>query len=154
MKKVKHPSRRHLSRALALQALYAWSLSGLSMRIIQCDLLESESSLLDDDERIDPKLCDQKYFVELIEAIPDKIEELEQMLAPFCARAIDEMTPIERVILWLAAFELKEKVEIPFKVVVNEAIELAKSFGVTEGHRYINAVLDKAAAKLREPELL
>jgi transcription antitermination protein NusB len=144
------PSRRHVARALALQALYAWKVSACDMKNIQEDLLAADSVLLDADERIAPKLCDQAYFNELVCNIPNKVDDIEEILKQYCDRDLCEVTPIEHVILWLALYELMERVEIPYKVVLNEAIMLAKEFGVCEGHRYINGVLDKAAHAVRD----
>lgn len=150
----KRPSRRHLARALALQALYAWKLSGTSMLSISSELLATDSEVFEAGERIEPSTCDRAYFLELVNNIPQKITILEEALAEHCDRDISELTPIEHSILWLALYELHEKVEIPFKVIVNEAVMLAKAFGVNEGHKYINGVLDKAAHSIREPAFL
>lgn len=154
MNKLHRPSRRHMARALALQALYAWKLSGVHPNKIKHDLLAEDTEWLDQDERIAPSLCDQNYFCELLHNIPQKVDELEEIMQNHCDRALHELTPIEHVILWLALYELTERVEIPFKVILNEAIVLAKEFGVTEGHKYINGVLDKAAHAVREPAYL
>jgi N utilization substance protein B len=154
MKKQARPNRRHMSRALALQALYAWKVSAENILKIKTELLVADSPYFDDEERISPSLCDQAYFNELTKNIPEQIDNIEEILAKHCDRKLTEITPIERVIFWVGTYELTERPEIPFKVVLNEAVELAKEFGVTEGHRYINGVLDKVAHSVREPALL
>lgn len=153
-KEHKRPSRRHFSRALALQALYAWKMSACSMQKIKEDLLLKESVILDAEERIAPSHCDQEYFLELITQIPEKVDTLEDTLLTLCDRKLSELTPVEHVILWLAMYELSERVEIPYKVILNEAIILAKEFGVADGHKYINGVLDRAARIVRVPATL
>ena len=131
---------RRRAREIALQALYAWQLAG-------ADAL-AEARTLDGWER-----CDQSFAEELIRGVTSRATELEERIAPALDRDIRRLSPVERVILCIGAYELAERAETPFKVVLNEAIELGKSFGGTDGHKYVNGVLEKLAAQLRPQEL-
>lgn len=143
------PSRRHLARALALQALYAWKISAMPMHHIKADLYEVGLFSPEEDGVIPVRLCDVPYFNELVAQIPECVDELEDLIIPHCDRPLDELTPIEHVILWIALYELTRRLEIPPKVVINEAVMLAKEFGVADGYKYINGVLDKTFRKER-----
>ena len=135
-------SARRRSRELALQGLYAWQLSGEGASALQTQLAQSK----------DFAKADSKYFARLLEgAIGDAIA-LESAIAPALDRKPKELSPVERSILLLAAYELKNAPDIPYRVVINEAIELAKEFGGTDGHKYVNGVLDKLVAELRPEE--
>ena len=127
-------SARHRARAVALQALYAWKLGG--------------SDVLDgwDD-------CDQEFAKELVSQVILKCESLEKRIAPHLDRSLASLSPVERVVLLIGAYELAERRETPFKVVLNEAIELGKSFGGTDGHKFVNGVLEKLARELRAEEI-
>jgi transcription antitermination protein NusB len=135
-------SARRRSRELALQALYAWQLSGESAAGLQTQLAESKEF----------GKADSKYFTRLLQGAIEEAGALERVIAPMLDRKLKELSPVERGILLLAAFELKHAPDIPYRVVINEAIELAKEFGGTDGHKYVNGVLDKLAAKLRPDE--
>jgi N utilization substance protein B len=135
-------SARRRSRELALQALYAWQLSGEGAAGLQTQLAQSKEY----------GKADSKYFARLLEGTIEDAVELERLIAPALDRKPKELSPVERGILLLAVFELKNAPDIPFKVVINEAVELAKEFGGTDGHKYVNGVLDKLAAKLRPAE--
>jgi N utilization substance protein B len=135
-------SARRRSRELALQGLYAWQLSGEGASGLQIQLAQSK----------DFGKADSKYFTRLLEGTIGEAGALEGLIAPALDRKPKELSPVERGILLLAAFELKHAPDIPYKVVINEAIELAKEFGGTDGHKYVNGVLDKLAAKLRPGE--
>jgi N utilization substance protein B len=134
------PSARRRAREVALQALYAWRMQG-------GDALGHACSL-DGWER-----CDQAFARELLHAVPQKIESLEQKITPHLDRSLASLSPIERAILLIGAYELAERPETPFKVVLNEAIELGKSFGGTDGHKFVNGVLEKLARELRAEEI-
>jgi N utilization substance protein B len=137
MKAAKTARRR--SREIALQALYAWQLgSG--------DALEQVRQI-DDDGRTDRELAEA-----LVRGVQARAPELEGLIAPFLDREFRRLSPVERAILYIGAFELQEHPETPFKVVLNEAIELGKSFGGTGGHKFVNGVLEKLAAGLRPDE--
>src|SRR5690606_25862670 len=101
--------------------------------------------------RVNHKKIDNDYFVELIKAIPQERAVLDDMLVPIIPIALEEVTPMEHAILWLGAYELTFKKDVPFKVAINESVELAKIFGAQESHRFINGVLDKLSKNLNAP---
>lgn len=140
MKKI---SGRHNARQAAVQALYQWQLTEQNPEDI-------ESHFIHDHEMSD---VDMEYFDQLIRQIPLHLHELDDFLLPHLDRDIDEVDPVERAILRLGVFELEFTPETPYKVVLNEAVELAKTFGAEHGHKFVNAVLDKVASKLRAVEI-
>jgi len=135
-------SARRRSRELALQGLYAWQVSGASAVELQTQLAESR----------DFGKADTRYFAHLLTGAIAHAAELEQLIAPALDRRPAELSPVEHAILLLAVFELRDEPGIPYRVVINEAVELAKAFGGTDGHKYVNGVLDKLAATLRAEE--
>jgi transcription antitermination protein NusB len=137
-------SHRRRAREIALQALYAWQLAGGGAR----EILEQAKALEGYDR------CDQALAESLVEGVLGRAAELETLLLPcVIGRSFGQLSPVERAILYIGALELAAHPETPFKVVVNEAIELGKSFGGAEGHRFVNGVLEKLAAKLRPTEV-
>jgi N utilization substance protein B len=138
-----HKSARRRSRELALQGLYQWLLSGSDAVVIAAELAQSD----------DFNKSDVAYFRTLLNGAIDHASELEVRVAPLLDRAVKDLSPIERAILLLAGFELMHELKVPYRVVINEAVELAKVFGGTDGHKYVNGVLDKLAAQLRELEV-
>ena len=136
-------SSRRRSREFALQALYQWQLSGDT-----ADVLEKQLRAAKGFEKLD-----EVYFLQLLRGAISGARELEQQLQPYLDRPLKQLSPIEHGILLLGAYELAHQPDVPYKVVINEAVELAKSFGGTEGHKYVNGVLDKLAAKLRAVEI-
>ena len=136
-------SSRRRSREFALQALYQWQLGGDSADVLEKQLREVKGF---------DKL-DQAYFAELLRGVISAARELEKTLKPHLDRPLKELSPVERGILLLAAYELAHQPEVPYKVVINEAVELAKSFGGTDGYKYVNGVLDKLAAGMRAAEI-
>ena len=130
---------RRRAREIALQALYAWQLA-------HGDAL-AEAHTLEGWE-----LCDQALAEELIRGVTGRAADLERRIAPFLDREFLRLSPVERAILCIGAYELAERRETPFKVVLNEAVELGKSFGGTDGHKYVNGVLEKLAGELRPEE--
>jgi len=135
-------SARRRSREFALQGLYAWQLGGDAAGELAAQLADSQGF----------DKADAKYFARLLEGTIEEAAALERLIEPLLDRRPKELSPVERGILLMAAFELKNAPEIPYKVVINEAIELAKSFGGTDGHKYVNGVLDKLGARLRPGE--
>jgi N utilization substance protein B len=131
---------RRRAREIALQALYAWKLAG-------GDAL-AEAQTLEGWVR-----CDQKFAAELIGEIVLRSESLEKLIAPHLDRSLASLSPVERVVLLIGAYELSVREETPFKVVLNEAIDLGRSFGGTDGHKFINGVLEKLALELRAGEI-
>jgi N utilization substance protein B len=137
-------SSRRLAREVAMQGLYQWRVSGNSIEAIE-DHLEQESEAW-------PR-ADKPLALMLMRGAAAHADALEAQFTPYLDRPIGELSPIERAILLVGAYELAERLETPYRVVINEAIELAKSFGGTDGHRYINGVLDKLAPQLRAVEV-
>jgi transcription antitermination protein NusB len=136
-------SNRRRSREFALQGLYQWQLAGTDPLTIAAQLGENE----------DFSKIDTEYFTKLLDGAVAGAAEMEQRIAPLLDRAYKSLSPVERGILLLAGYEFMHCPEVPYRVVINEAIELAKSFGGTDGHKYVNGVLDKMAAQLRAPEV-
>jgi N utilization substance protein B len=133
---------RSRSRSLAIQAIYQWQIAGQDvLSIINQFMLEQDAKKFDSD-----------YFSELVRSVPARLGELDAALTPCVDRALESVDPVERAILRLGAYELIAHPEIPYRVVINEAVELAKTFGAEQGHRYVNGVLDKAARVLRPLE--
>ena len=135
-------SARRRSREFALQGLYSWLLAGQPASDIARQLQESKGF-----ER-----ADGAYFDALLRGAIEQQGELEQALGPCLDRKLKELSPVERAILLLGAWELKNLPDVPYRVVINEGVELAKSFGGTDGHKYVNGVLDKLARSLRAQE--
>jgi N utilization substance protein B len=134
---------RSLARQRAMQALYQWQMTGQSPAEIDRQFMEEQ----------DMKKVDTKYFHELLSSIPQQLEELDGYSSTVLDRTIEQVDPIERAILRIGAYELKNRIDIPYRVVINEAVELAKTFGAEQGHRYINGILDKLALELRAIEV-
>lgn len=134
---------RNRARQAAVQALYQWQLT-------QQPPDQIESHFINDHEL---NGVDLEYFHHLVREVPRHLHELDDHLIPHLDRDIEEVDPVERAILRIGVFELEFHPEIPYKVVLNEAIELTKTFGAEHGHKYINAVLDKVAVHLRTGEV-
>lgn len=132
-------SARRRARALALQGMYSWLIAGHAVPDVVAQLKQSR----------DYERADQDYLSLLLRGAISEQAELEAALAPCLDRRVDELSPVERAILLLGAWELNSAPDIPYKVVINEAVELAKSFGGTDGHKYVNGVLDKLARSVR-----
>lgn len=137
-------SARHRARSIALQALYAWKLAGAA----DAEAAIAHARTLEGWER-----CDRKFAEELIAEVIGGHERLEQRVSPHLDRSLASLSPVERVILLIAGYELSERLETPYRVVLNEAIELGKSFGGTDGHKFVNGVLEKLARELRAEEI-
>ncbi len=145
---------RHGSRWLALQGLYAWVVTGNSLARIQDDLVATDFQFNAQTVDIMPKISfDAAYVNELISEIAANKSSLDEMMVPHLDRAIEELNPVEYVILLIACYELSQRIEIPYKVVINEAILLAKQFGAQDSHKFVNGVLDKAAKVARTREV-
>jgi len=136
------PSARHKARSYAIQALFEWLMSGNNLESIKIRFLDNYNF----------KKTDTTYFSKLLTGVSTKHEKLDHLISTYLDRPIKELDPIELCILRMAAFELTEQLDVPYKVIINEAVELTKKFGVTGGHKYVNGVLDKAAKKLRVHE--
>ena len=136
-------SARRRARELALQGLYEWLLNGADAAVIDAHMHEQEGF----------DKCDREHFELLLHGTIRDAEAIDAMLAAHIDRKVELLSPIEHAALMLGTFELMRCIEIPYKVTINEAVELAKSFGGTDGHKYVNGVLDKAAADLRPAEV-
>jgi len=135
-------STRRLSRLIAVQALYQWLLTGQELGAIEAFLRESE----------DFPDCDAAYFQDCFIGAARQADALRERFGSQCDRPLAQISPVEHAILLLASYELSEHPEVPYRVVINEAVELAKSLGGNEGHRYINGVLDRLWPVLRPHE--
>ncbi|GMR20906.1 MAG: transcription antitermination factor NusB [Gammaproteobacteria bacterium] len=133
---------RHKARQAAVQALYQWQLTEQSPA-------EIEDHFILDHEMSD---VDMEYFDYLVREVPLHQHELDDHILPYLDRSINEVDPVERAILRIGTYEFEFHPEIPYKVVIDEGVELAKTFGAEHGHKFVNAVLDKVAAKLRSVE--
>jgi N utilization substance protein B len=136
------PAARSRSRRRALQAIYAWQLSNSSIQLVLEQFRKEQ----------DMEVADIDYFEDLVRGVEKHVEELDAALAKFVDRPIAQIDPIERAVLRIAAFELRYRPDVPYRVVINEAIETTKRFGADQGHTYVNGVLDKAAAEWRSTE--
>jgi N utilization substance protein B len=137
--------RRRRARRRALQALYQWQLSGQETGAIEQQFLE-EMQL---------GRTDLDYFAELLHRVAARSAELDAAIDPFLDRPLVTLDPVEKAILRLGTYELLERIDVPYRVVINESVELAKRFGAEQSHRYINGVLDKVgrANPLRAAEI-
>jgi transcription antitermination protein NusB len=143
---------RHGARWAALQGLYAWQLSGVSIAKIEIDLHDGTFQDTSEHAQTIKFSFDKEYVHELLEQISTQKSDLDELILPHLDRPLVEVHAIEHAILWIAVYELKVRLEIPYKVIINEAILLAKQFGAQDSHKFINGVLDKAAASLRISE--
>ena len=135
-------AQRRKARHFGLQALYQWTFSGASAADIEAEF------------RIDNdfQYTDGDYFSAVLRGVVGDVDALEELFSPALDRKLEELDPIERNLLRLGTFELRDRIDVPYKVVINEAVALAKKFGATDSHRYINGVLDKVARDLRTLE--
>ena len=137
------PSARRVSREFALQGVYQWLFTGASPALVLKNLSE-----MDDFDK-----ADAKFLKSALTGTIGESEGLRAQLEPLADRKWDEVSPVERAILMIGAWELMHQPEIPYRVTINEAIELGKRFGGTDGHKYVNGVLDKLAAAVRPDEV-
>jgi N utilization substance protein B len=135
-------NKRSSARQYALQALYQW-------QVAKQDIVVIESQFLEDEELAK---ADVGLFVDLLHGVPRELTQLDEALDPLLDRPVSQVDPVERAILRIGAFELIHHLDIPYRVVINEAVELAKTYGAEKGHRYVNGVLDKLAHRIRASE--
>jgi N utilization substance protein B len=136
-------SARRRARELALQGLYEWLVGHGDVAAIDAHMHEQDGF-----ER-----CDSQHFDTLLHGCAREAATLDSVLASHADRKISEMSPVEHGVLMIGAYELAHCADVPYKVAINEAVELAKTFGGTDGHKYVNGVLDKAALELRPQEV-
>lgn len=136
-------SARRKSRELALQGLYQWQLS------------QNEPGVIDANLRSTPGFdkADLALYKQLFYGVIEQVSVLSAGLQPLLDRPVEDLSPIEKAILWLGTYELRNMLDIPYRVVINEAVELAKTFGGLDGYKYVNGVLDKYALEVRQAEI-
>ena len=136
------PSARHRARRLALQALYQMQFTDQPASIVEQQFLEGN----------DHKRADINFFCDIMDSVARTRDDLWQLVEPHLDRKSDQIDPVERAILLIACFELRDRLEIPFKIVISEAIELAKLFGATDSYKYVNSILDDVSKITRQSE--
>lgn len=135
---------RRMARHYAMQALYQWQMAGSSINAIEAEFRTDN----------DMSKVDVDYFHEILHAVPEHLSELEALFTPFLVdRSLAELDAITRALLRMATYEFKFRIDVPYKVVINEAVSLAKKFGAEDSHKFINGVLDKTAAVVRALEV-
>lgn len=137
-----NPFARRKARRFLLQALYEWQLSGNPLNEIEAALIT----------KINPKKVDVEYFHQALHAIPAKLDTIDAKLQPYLDRPINNLNPIELAALRMGSYELLERLDIPYRVAINEAVEVTKVFGSNDGHKYVNGVLDRLAKEIRKAE--
>ncbi|MBV9576714.1 MAG: transcription antitermination factor NusB [Gammaproteobacteria bacterium] len=138
-----NPVARHNARRYALQAMYQWQLAGTSIEEIEAEFLHYH---------IDKKL-DLDYFKELIHGVPKHQHAIDQEMQAFLGRPLHEIDAVELAVLRLAIYELMKRPDVPYRVIINEALELTKKFGSVEGYKFVNGILDRIAKKNRYTEM-
>jgi N utilization substance protein B len=136
-------SARRRSREIALQGLYEWLISGAEAAVVDAHMHEQDGF----------DKCDRAHFDALLHGCIAEAADLDAVLTRHVDRKTTQLSPVEHAVLLIGTYELKHCVDIPYRVAINEAVELAKSFGGTDGHKYVNGVLDKAAGDLRPAEV-
>lgn len=137
-------AKRRKARHYAMQALYQWKMSGSSLNQIEAEFRTDN----------DFGKVDTEYFHTLLHEVPAQLDELDADLQPVMTeREVEEVGPVEIALLRMALYELKARIDVPYKVVINEAVALAKKFGATDSHKFVNAVLDQLAEKYRAIEV-
>lgn len=138
-----NPAARRKARHYGLQALYQWHMTRDPVSEIEVQFLAD----------YDFSGVDIEYFHDIVHHVPANLEELQEAFIPYLDRPLDELDPIELSILRLGSYELVKRIDIPYKVAINEGVALAKKFGATDGHKFINGVLDKLARRVRAAEV-
>ncbi len=133
---------RTRARRLAMQALYQWDLSGSNLSAIEVQFLEDE----------DFSKADKDYFHELLHEVPARLDEVEDAFTPYLDRPLKEIDPVERAVLRMAGYELLARLDIPYRVIINESVNLTKKFGAEQAYKYVNGILDQTARRVRAVE--
>ena len=139
----KRPDRRRAARELALQALYQLHMNGDTVTNVEAQFLTDQ----------DFKHADKRLFSKILRGVSQQTADLDTLVAAHLDRELNELDPIECNILRMGAFELTDSVAVPYRVVINECVELGTVFGATDGHKYVNGILDKLAAHHRQIEV-
>ncbi|UTW47596.1 transcription antitermination factor NusB [Bacterioplanoides sp. SCSIO 12839] len=137
------PAARRKARRFAVQAIYQWQLAGANLAAIEAEFRTDN----------DMSKVDLEYFHDILHGVPREKADLDKKIEPLLDRRLDELTPVELAILRLGAYEMVHRIDVPYKVVINESVELAKTFGATDGHKYVNGILDKLAQRDRMVEI-
>ena len=138
------PAARRKARHYAMQALYQWKMSASALNVIEAEFYADN----------DMSKADTEYFRELLHSVPARLEEVDNLYTQYLeARDANELDPVTQALLRMATYELMARIDVPYKVVINEAVSLAKKFGATDSHKFVNGVLDKVAAQVREVEV-
>lgn len=138
------PSARRKARHYAMQGLYQWKMAGAGLGAIEAELRTDN----------DMRQVDLGYFHELLHEVPRRLDEVTDVYQPHLTdRSENELDPVTEAILRMASYELRFRVDVPYKVVINEAVALAKKFGATDSHKFVNGVLDRAAVQERAVEV-
>lgn len=142
-KKASKTEMRRSARRFAVQAVYSWQMAGQPINDIEAMF------------RVDNDMSqtDITLFSELLRGVSTNSTELDGAYSPFLDRSVDELDPIERAVLRIGSFELIHRIDVPYRVVINESVDLAKVFGATESHKYVNGILDKLAQRVRMVEI-
>lgn len=139
----KNRTPRHRAREFALQGIYQWLLSNEDSGVIDAHIRQAHGF----------DKADAAHFDALLHGVIRDVSRLREKISPLIDRPLNQLSPIEHAALLIGAYELEHHLEIPYKVVINEAVELTKSFGGIDGHKYVNGVLDKLAAQIRTVEI-
>lgn len=141
--KISLTEKRRNARSFALQALYQWQMAGQPVNEIEAQFRVNN----------DMRDTDVALFSQLLRGVTEQKSELDSAFSPYLDRALEDLDPVELSVLRIGSFELMRRVEVPYRVAINESVELAKVFGATESHRYVNGILDKLAQKVRAAEV-
>ena len=133
---------RRRARSFAMQSLYQWHMARQPLNEIEAQFYVDN----------DFSKVDTEYFKAILHGVPARITEIDEAFSPLLDRPLKELDPVELSILRLSTFEFLDRIDIPYRVVINEGVELAKTFGATDGHKFINGILDRLAPKLRQAE--
>jgi len=136
------PSPRRKARELAVQAVYSWQISQNSVTDVEVNFISDNSK----------RRFDIEYFQLLLRGVTSQVSDIDEAISPYVDRPLDEIDQVEKAILRVALYELKDCIDVPYRVVINEAIELAKSFAADDSHKFVNGVLDKAVKLVRPQE--
>ncbi|OZG71454.1 N utilization substance protein B [Hahella sp. CCB-MM4] len=135
--------KRRRARRLVLQALYQWQIASSSVSQVEAEFLVDN----------DMEKVDKEFFRELLRGVTSQVKALDEALTPCIDRKVEDLDPIELSVIRMGAYELINRIDVPYRVAINEAVELTKKFGGTDGHKFVNSVLDKLAPKFREVEI-
>jgi N utilization substance protein B len=131
------------ARKCAVQALYQWQMTGQNLAVI-------EQQFIDEDRLSNAQ---SSYFKEIVYGVPKQLEKIDQTLAKFVDRPVEKIDPVERAVLRVSVYELLNRLDMPYRVILNEGINLAKCFGAEGSHKYVNGILDKIASQNRSIEV-